>query len=43
MGNGPQQSGQDDYYPQSQQSGPQATPEMQIDSDIPYDESNDPF
>ncbi len=39
--NGPQQSGQDDYSPQ--QPGPQSTPEVQIDSDIPYDESNDPF
>lgn len=39
--NGQQQSGQDDQYPQ--QPGPQSTPEVQIDSDIPYDESNDPF
>lgn len=27
----------------SQQTGPQAPPEVQIDSDIPYDESSDPF
>jgi len=38
---GPQVSGQGDYYPQ--QPGSASTPEMQIDSDIPYDESNDPF
>ena len=39
--NGFQQQGRNDNH--SQQREPQATPEVQIDGDIPYDESGDPF
>jgi single-strand DNA-binding protein len=35
--------GANNFYSQQRGSGPQAPPEVQINSDMPYDESGDPF